>query len=153
VPLSIQDVLERSLELCDHLLVPERFTIERAFAEVPAVLGIDGQLSQVFINLFTNAANAMGEDGGTLRIETSLHDTGRTVHVVVSDTGCGLSDAILSRIFEPFFTTHAGRGGTGLGLSIVRGIVESHRGRVWAERREGTGAAFHVTLPLAPAAP
>lgn len=51
-------------------------------------------------------------------------------------------------IFEPFFTTTEGVGGTGLGLSIVRDIVESHRGRVWAERRAGTGAAFHVELPV-----
>jgi two-component system, NtrC family, sensor kinase len=152
VPLSIHDVLERSLEFCEHILLPERFTIERAFADVPPVLGIDGQLAQVFVNLFTNAVNAMGE-GGTLRVETSLHDTGRAIHVVVSDTGCGLSEESLSRIFEPFFTTRAGGGGTGLGLSIVRGIVESHRGRVWAERREGTGAAFHVTLPVAPDPP
>lgn len=148
VPLVIHDVIERALMFCDHVLARARITVERAFGEVKPIRGVAGQLAQVFVNLFTNAANAMSESGGTLSIRTSLDGDSRRVLITVVDTGCGIAEHALPRIFEPFFTTTEGVGGTGLGLSIVRDIVESHRGRVWAERRAGAGAAFHVELPV-----
>ncbi len=148
VPLAIHDVIDRALLFCEHVLGPSRVAVERAFGEVRPVRGIGNQLAQVFVNLFTNAANAMSAGGGTLRIDTYLDDDGAMVHVVVTDTGCGIGEEALPRIFEPFFTTSETGDGTGLGLSIVRDIVEAHRGRVWAERREGAGAAFHVALPV-----
>lgn len=147
-PLLIHDVLDRALVFCEHVLT--RVTVERAFGEVKPVRGVGDQLAQVFVNLFTNAANAMSEVGGTLRIQTSLAESGRTVHITVIDTGRGIAEHALPRIFEPFFTTTESDGGTGLGLSIVRDIIESHDGRVWAERRAGMGAVFHVTLPAVP---
>ena len=154
VPLVIHDVIDRALLFCEHVLGPSRVTVERAFGRVLPINGIGNQLAQVFVNLFTNAANAMSTTGGTLRIETSLDGDGdgegEAVHVIVTDTGCGIGEEALPRIFEPFFTTSETGDGTGLGLSIVRDIVEAHRGRVWAERREGAGAAFHVVLPVTP---
>ncbi len=148
VPLTIHDVIDRALVFCEHVLSPQRVTVERAFGEVRPVQGIGNQLAQVFVNLFTNAANAMGPEGGTLSIETSLDEDESHVHVAVHDTGTGIGEHALSKIFEPFFTTSESGDGTGLGLSIVRDIVEAHRGRVWAERREGAGATFHVVLPV-----
>jgi two-component system NtrC family sensor kinase len=147
VPLVIHDVIERALLFCEHVLDRARVAVDRSFGEVKPIHGTSGQLAQVFVNLFTNAANAMSGPGGTLRIETSLEDGGRSVHVAVIDSGSGIAEHALPRLFEPFFTTNADGQGTGLGLSIVRDIVEAHRGRVWAERREGSGAAFHVVLP------
>jgi two-component system NtrC family sensor kinase len=154
-PLEIHDVLDRALVFCEHLLA--RVTVDRAFGEVKPIRGISDQLVQVFVNLFTNAAVAMGEAGGTLRIQTLLSESGRTVHVTVIDSGRGIPEDALARIFEPFFTTTKAEGGTGLGLSIVRDIVEAHDGRVWAESRTASGsssepesgAVFHVALPAA----
>lgn len=149
VPLSIHDVIERALVFCAHVLERTCVTVDRAFGRTRPVRGLGGQLAQVFVNLFTNAASAMTAQGGTLRIETSLTEQESFVRICVTDTGQGIGHDTLPRIFEPFFTTSADGEGTGLGLSIVRNIVEAHRGRVWAERVEGGGAAFHVLLPVA----
>lgn len=146
-PLVIHDVIDRALMFCEHVLGRAKVRVERSFGEIRPVRGIGGQLAQVFVNLFTNAANAMQEGGGTLTIFTSFDAEHRTVCVTVLDTGIGIAEHALSRIFEPFFTTSADGDGTGLGLSIVRDIVLAHRGRVWAERRPGAGAVFHVVLP------
>lgn len=148
VPLVIHDVVDRALTFCEHVLSPARVKVEREFGEVKPVRAIGGQLAQVFVNLFMNAAHAMRPHGGTLRIGTRLDADGAAVHVTVSDTGAGIAEHALPRIFEPFFTTNEGADGTGLGLSIVREIVEAHRGNVWAERRDGVGATFHVVLPV-----
>jgi signal transduction histidine kinase len=148
VPLLVHDVIVRALTFCEHVLEPSRITVERAYGDALPVRAIGGQLAQVFVNLFTNAAHAMRPHGGTLRVESAL-DEGRTkVHVTVTDTGRGIAEEALPRIFEPFFTTHEDQDKSGLGLSIVRDIVEAHRGRVWAEHRPGQGAAFHVLLPV-----
>jgi signal transduction histidine kinase len=148
VPLLVHDVIDRALTFCEHVLEPSRITVERAYGDVLPVRAISGQLAQVFVNLFTNAAHAMRPHGGTLRVETALDDERSKVHVTVTDTGRGIAEEALARIFEPFFTTHEGQDKSGLGLSIVREIVEAHRGRVWAEHRPGQGAAFHVLLPV-----
>lgn len=148
VLLVIHDVVDRALTFCEHVFAPAGVRIERVFGEVKPVRAIGGQLAQVFVNLFMNAAHAMSPAGGTLRIATGL-DGPRAVHVTVSDTGSGIAEHALPRIFEPFFTTNESGDGTGLGLSIVREIVEAHQGTVWAERRDGSGAAFHVVLPVA----
>lgn len=149
VHLSIHDVIDRALMFCEHVLSRSQINVERDFAAVPLVRGIGGQLAQVFVNLFTNAANAMSESGGVLRVETRMDDAANCVHISVIDTGCGIAEHALPRLFEPFFTASQSGSGTGLGLSIVREIVESHRGRVWAERKDGMGAVFHVALPAA----
>ena len=147
VLLAVHDVIDRALTFCEHVLVPTGVKIERAFGQIEPVRAIGGQLTQVFVNLFMNASHAMSPHGGTLRITTQLD--GQAVHVIVSDTGSGIAEHALPRIFEPFFTTNDSGEGTGLGLSIVREIVEAHRGTVWAERKDGEGAAFHVVLPTA----
>ncbi|MEZ4297219.1 MAG: ATP-binding protein [Polyangiaceae bacterium] len=149
VELHVHEVIDRALMFCEHVLSRAQIQVERSFGDVKPVRGLGGQLAQVFVNLFTNAAKAMSETGGTLRIETKLDELGTGVHISVLDTGCGIAEQSLPKIFEPFFTASQDGGGTGLGLSIVREIVVAHRGRVWAERRDGTGAAFHVLLPAA----
>ena len=108
------------------------------------VLGNAGQLSEVFLNLFMNAAQAM-DGAGCLRIDTA--SAGKTVVVVISDTGPGISDTVLARMFEPFFTTKPSGQGTGLGLAISSEIVLEHGGTLKAERRVPHGVSFRVELP------
>jgi signal transduction histidine kinase len=97
-----------------------------------------GQMKQVFLNLITNAAQAMPQ-GGTLSLRTAR--VGDEVAVSVSDTGQGVPPELRERIFEPFFTTKPVGEGTGLGLSISLGIVKEHSGRITVESRPATGPA------------
>jgi two-component system, cell cycle sensor histidine kinase and response regulator CckA len=121
-----------------------------------------GQIEQVLMNLAVNARDAM-ERGGTLVIDTTeLSDVeaaglgapdplepGRYVHLLVQDTGSGISPEIQSEVFDPFFTTKPVGQGTGLGLSTVYGIVRQSRGQVWIESEEGRGTTFHIIVPCA----
>jgi signal transduction histidine kinase len=110
------------------------------------VLAADGELQQVFSNLVSNALDALGEDGGHLRLAVSA--TGDTARAVVADDGPGIEPERLERIFQPFHTTKLATGGTGLGLFISQQIVRRHGGTLAAESRPGAGSRFIVELPL-----
>ena len=114
-------------------------------ADMPNILADRVQLQQVFMNLMLNAIEAMKDTGGELRIRSRLNPEGQLL-VSISDTGVGLPAENTERIFDAFHTTKPQ--GTGMGLAITRSIVESHGGRVWATRNEGSGATFHFTLPV-----
>lgn len=107
------------------------------------------QLQQLLLNLINNALDAMEPAGGELILETAL-EGGRIV-LIVSDTGPGIPQAVADRVFEPFFTTKATGKGTGLGLSICAGIVRQLGGDIAVSSTPGRGAAFRVSLPVAPA--
>ncbi len=146
-PVAIHDVIERALVFCEHELEKTGVSIERDFGEVRPVRGVAGQLTQVFVNLFTNAAHAMREGGGLLSIATSMTDD--EVAVTIRDDGHGIDADHRERIFEPFFTTKTDGSGTGLGLSIVRSIVQSHGGRITVGGQQPRGTVFQVELPTA----
>jgi two-component system NtrC family sensor kinase len=113
---------------------------------LPPILANPTQLSQVLINLVTNAIDAMPR-GGVLAVRTGPAGEGDYVRFEVSDTGCGISPDNLQKIFDPFFTTKAVGKGTGLGLSVVYGIVEDHEGRIGVSSSPGTGTTFTIDLP------
>jgi two-component system, NtrC family, sensor kinase len=152
-PVAIHDVIERALVFCEHELEKTGVLIERDFREVRPVRGVAGQLTQVFVNLFTNAAHAMRGGGGLLTISTSMmvEGTEGAVAVTISDDGHGIAADHRERIFEPFFTTKTDGSGTGLGLSIVRSIVQSHGGSISVGGHEPRGTVFQVALPTAAA--
>jgi two-component system NtrC family sensor kinase len=104
-------------------------------------------MRQVFLNIVTNAADAMPE-GGTLTVKTGLMPDKEHVKVTFSDTGCGISEENLGKLFTPFFTTKQLGKGTGLGLSIAYGIVKMHRGQIEAQSTLGAGTTFTIGLPL-----
>jgi signal transduction histidine kinase len=104
------------------------------------------QLQQVLMNLMINGFEAMKETGGVLTVKTGQDECGQ-VRTSVSDTGVGLPAGGADEIFNAFFTTKPQ--GSGMGLAISRSIVESHGGRLWANRDGGRGATFHFTLPTA----
>jgi two-component system NtrC family sensor kinase len=149
-PVAIHDVIDRALVFCEHELEKTGVVIEKVFGEVYPVRGVAGQLTQVFVNLFTNAAHAMHDHGGLLRIHTAMTEGAeREVTVTITDDGHGIDQEHRDRIFEPFFTTKTDGTGTGLGLSIVRSIVVSHGGRISVNGKEPRGTVFYLELPTA----
>ena len=139
--------LDDAVDLLRHRLRNVR--LEKSVDPELRVRGFPGQMDQVFMNLVTNAAQAIGEreGGGTIRIAAAPR--GDEVEVTVSDDGPGIAADLLPRIFDPFFTTKDVGEGSGLGLSIVHGIVDRHGGRIAVESRVGEGTTFRIFLPAA----
>ncbi len=114
------------------------------FPETIVMKGSVGKLHQVIINLLTNSIQAI-EGKGTIRLQTQ-HDA-KNIKLIVSDTGCGISQEILSKVTDPFFTTKAPNQGVGLGLSISYTIVKDHGGSLTFESEPGKGAKVILSLP------
>ena len=137
-----------ALSLADHEM-RRRARVVVELAPVPPVLANESRLSQLFLNLLVNAAQAIPEghaDRNEIRVTVRADEAGR-VQVAVRDTGSGIAPEHRKRLFDPFFTTKPS--GLGLGLSISRSIVEAHGGAIRVSAAEGGGAVFHVLLPAA----
>ncbi|MEL7003880.1 MAG: ATP-binding protein [Bacteroidota bacterium] len=108
-----------------------------------------GQLNQVFMNIITNAIEAieMQENGGESQIKISTKNKESTIEIKIKDSGIGVTEETRANIFEPFFTTKDVGKGTGLGLSISFGIIEKHRGKIELKNAKEGGAEFIITLP------
>lgn len=119
------------------------------YADLPVVMGIEGEVREALTNLFFNAFDAM-PDGGTLTLRT-LPGPGRQVIVEVSDTGAGMDEETRKRCLEPFYTTKGERG-TGLGLAMVYGVVQRHNAEVEIESTQNVGTTIRLLFPL-PAVP
>jgi C4-dicarboxylate-specific signal transduction histidine kinase len=147
-PVAVLEVIDRALSLVQEQLRLRQISITLDFLpESPVVLGSAIQLEQVFINLLTNARDALEvSERKEVHIACSV---GEDVVVVFRDTGPGIPDGLEQRIFDPFFTTKDVGSGTGLGLSITYGIVQEHGGEITVENRPGEGAAFTIALPRA----
>jgi two-component system, NtrC family, sensor kinase len=151
---QVQSVVEKALIFCEHEFKGSKIRILREFdSRLPPVRGMAGQLTQVFVNLFTNAAHAMAGEGGELRIAMHKNVAQHTLTIEIADSGIGIDAQDMPQIFEPFFTTKSEGRGTGLGLSIVRGIVDAHGGTIHASSSLGEGTVFSLTLPLAAMVP
>src|SRR6266581_1619792 len=146
---DVDDVIERSL-----LLVQEQLRLRGIEVELELcpdellVVANPIQLEQVFINLLTNARDALADSKRkTIRIASSRDD--ERIRIAFSDTGPGIPRELQQRIFDPFFTTKEVGTGTGLGLSITYSIVKEHRGEISVDSRPGKGATFLIQLPFA----
>jgi two-component system NtrC family sensor kinase len=147
-PVEIHHVIDRAFAFCEHVVDEAHATVVRCFdARVANVPGVAERLTQVFVNVVTNACHALPVGGGTITVATELVDEGRRVRIILSDTGNGIAPADMPRIFAPFFTTKTGGRGTGLGLAIVRSIVEGHDGTVVASSSPGSETCFVIELP------
>jgi signal transduction histidine kinase len=143
-PVSVNAVLTEALNLLEAQASNQLVAIERDFdASLPNVSGSASALRQVFLNLSTNALQAMPR-GGRLQCQTRFESQQRTVEIRFTDTGLGIPPAIQKRLFEPFFTTRPE--GTGLGLAVCREFVLQHGGQMEFEAG-GPGATFRVVLP------
>jgi signal transduction histidine kinase len=118
--------------------------------DLPAISGDANQLEQVFLNLITNARDAIIATPlarGTLTITTHLADSQEDIEIVIQDTGGGIADEYLDKIFDPFFTTKEVDKGTGLGLSISYGIIKEHQGEIHVVATGPAGTTFVIRLP------
>ncbi|MBB6094155.1 PAS domain S-box-containing protein [Povalibacter uvarum] len=158
--IELKPTVEEALRLLRATL-PAMIKIQSRFsADTPPVNADSTQIHQIIMNLVTNSAHAIGDDGGTIAVEIDrVHagngsldipgDIAPGVHarIRVADTGCGMDRGTLDRIFDPFFTTKPVGQGTGLGLSVVHGIVRSHEGAITVESEPDRGSMFSVYLP------
>ncbi|MGC3947680.1 MAG: ATP-binding protein [Chryseolinea sp.] len=119
--------------------------VRKLDANLPEIQADPVQLSQVLVNLITNAVHAM-PDGGVIRVITKRADN--FVRLTIADTGHGMSPEIRKKIFEPFFTTKPVGQGTGLGLSVVQGIIEDHNGKISVVSAVGKGTRFDIQLRI-----
>jgi len=160
VPVRVSDILGEALSVVSSLIKTGMTVRERIESSEVTVSADPTQLFRVFLNLMTNAVQAMEKTGGTLTVTLDIaggqvfrNETGkdnssdRYALVRIEDTGIGMDDAVISRIFEPYFTTKELGKGTGLGLSVVYGIVTDLEGELAVKSVKGKGSVFSVFIP------
>ncbi len=148
---DVGEDLVKTLELVQHYFRGLGVEVVQEFAPGVPVIQADRQLlRQVFLNLLTNAGDAM-PDGGTLTLRVApgfLSDGRRAVLIEFADTGPGISPEHLPKVMEPFFTTKEEGKGTGLGLAICRRAIQEHGGAIHITSDMGTGTTVHIALPV-----
>jgi signal transduction histidine kinase len=144
--IDLNHTLDEAIKMARIAAILDEVEVVTTYGAVPPVRGRPQELLQIFVNLVTNAVQAMG-GRGTLSLSTAC--AGCCVQATVRDTGPGIPRDIADKIFDPFFTTKEPGKGTGLGLHIVRDIVTRYGGQVTVESAPGCGAAFTVKLPTA----
>lgn len=143
---DIHEGIDSTIRLISRYFTGGNISLVREYSDIPLFDAFSAQLNQVWMNLLVNAAQAIGQNAGEVKIVTAADEV--SVTVSISDTGNGIDDGHLSRIFDPFFTTKPVGEGTGLGLSIAFGIVDRHNGRIDVKSEIGVGTTFAVSLPI-----
>lgn len=144
VKMSLNDCIAGALKITSNALKYQHEVNNNLGELLPEIKGNSGQLQQVFVNLFVNAAQAM-EDGGTLTLNSSIGE--KRIVVDISDTGCGMDEDTKNKLFTPFFTTKEIGVGTGLGLSVSYAILESHGIDIQVSSKVGEGTTFRLIIP------
>ncbi len=159
-PVDIGSVIKESVAFLTALL-PASITIKQDIPDSRIVVNADPtQVHQIIMNIFSNAAYAIGDRSGTIniRLEEMAADKNtpdqagtapgeKYLRIIISDTGCGISQEVMSRIFDPFFTTKERGSGTGMGLSVVHGIITDMGGIISVSSDPGKGTTFSILLP------
>jgi two-component system, NtrC family, sensor kinase len=148
---AINDILEKTVDLRSYEFQVNNIEISRELdRNLPKTIADAHQLQQVFLNILTNAEQAMLEahGNGRLVIRTHADDSNTRIIVEILDDGPGIPESYLTRIFDPFFTTKEVGKGTGLGLSLSYGIVKEHGGNIYARSQLGKGSTFVMELPI-----
>ena len=161
IPVNVAEVLKETIGFIKSS-IPSNIVIKSRIPKRNAnVLADPTQLFRVFLNLMTNAIQAMEENGGTLSVSLAVvegkfvqHELNKDIvadeYVLLTfkDTGKGMEPSLLNRIFEPFFTTREVGKGTGLGLSVIHGIITEMEGEILVSSRKEKGSIFYVYLPV-----
>jgi signal transduction histidine kinase len=142
---SLNSRLDEALKIARYAVSFHDISVQKHYEDGAAARGNPDEILHIFVNLITNAVQAMEQGGGTLTLTTEIFSDGVTVRV--SDTGCGIDPKVLDQIFEPFFTTKEPGKGTGLGLYNVKTIVTKMRGNIDVESRVNHGTTFIITFP------
>ncbi len=149
---DIPELLESVFSLTENQLRKRNIDVLRKYHKMPPVEANKEEIQQVFLNMVTNARDAMFEKGGTLEVEVKRHN--KNVDIRFSDSGKGIKKRDLDKVFEPFFTTKGAVGrdskvqGTGLGLTVSYAIVKRHGGTIEVESEVDKRTTFTVTLPI-----
>ncbi len=149
IPADLHRELDTTLLLLKHRMA-NHIRVHKNYGSLPAVECIPGKLSQVFMNLLSNAIQSIEEKGdgeGELFIQTE-YLKGDRVRIALHDTGTGMTEAVRAHIFEPFYTTKNREKGNGLGLAISLSIIQLHRGFIEVKSQLGMGSTFEITLPV-----
>jgi C4-dicarboxylate-specific signal transduction histidine kinase len=149
-PVVISQVIQSAVSLVQEQLRLRQIEVRLLLPEEEiVVIGNSIQLEQVFLNLLTNARDALIDMPLKVITITCAVNGGDMVKIRVQDTGAGIPPEVESRIFDPFFTTKEVGAGTGLGLSITYSIIQEHQGNILLENHVGAGALFLIQLPRA----
>jgi two-component system NtrC family sensor kinase len=145
---SVADIIDKTLSLIAHDLEMKGIQLKKIVEpNLPEVQCDFRQIQQALLNLIYNASDAMVE-GDTLTVAANRKaGTEKFLDVIVSDTGCGITEEDKKKIFDPFFTTKEEGKNVGLGLSVVYGIITRHHGTIDVESEPGKGSTFKVSLP------
>jgi PAS domain S-box-containing protein len=160
-PLNLTKLVEENAAMLEAA-IPKSISLEQCLDHaIPTIRADAGQLQQVIMNLITNAAEAIGDRGGRIKLSTGVKEfdqatlncsrleekqpAGRYVWMEVSDNGCGMNRETQQKLFDPFFTTKFT--GRGLGMSAVLGIIRAHKGAFLVESAPGTGTTIEVLFP------
>ena len=148
--LNINRLIEKTLLLNSNLLKINNIKVKKLMdPKLPDLTGSEDQLQQVFMNIVSNAAEAMESNGkGELSITTRYSSENGNITVLFKDTGMGIPDENFSKLFEPFFTTKKKGKGVGLGLSVAYGIIQEHDGSIYVQSEKGNGTTFIIKFPL-----
>jgi signal transduction histidine kinase len=141
----LESGIDDTLALLQNQVKGSNINVVRDYHLNVSVLCRPGQLNQVFMNILSNAIQAIGENG-TITINTRREDEWAIVQI--TDTGRGMPPEVISHIFNPFFTTKAVGEGTGLGLSISHGIIQDHGGKIAVDSEVGRGTTFTLRIPF-----
>ena len=147
--LSINEVIERAVELCGDQIKAGNIDLSLKLApELPQIMADFDQMRQVFVNIISNAREAIAESQGAGDLCITSEQVEGVIRITFIDSGPGIAENDLPNIFDPFFTTHSAGKRTGLGLTICYGLVEAHDGRVFADSSLGAGTTLTVEIPV-----
>lgn len=146
---DLNQSVDSALTLLNHLIVG-KVEVVKELGGIPKVNGNPGKVSQVIINVVSNAIQSIEEvKKGLITVKTFIRAEDEMVVVSISDNGPGIPEKILPKIYDPFYTTKEVGTGTGLGLSISKGIIEEHNGEINVTTQIGAGTTFYIALPQA----
>ena len=148
--LDLNQLINKVLLLNENLIkLNQIHVVQQLSQDLPTLYGSEDQLLQVFMNLISNAVEAMATTTDkTLTVTTKKSETRNTLEVNISDTGVGIPESSQGKIYEPFYTTKKKGKGVGLGLSVVYGIIQEHKGAIKVSSRPDSGTSFVISLPI-----